>query len=496
MASSLGEKQSVMIAPGKLAFYQLVLNQLREDGLEAEGNALASRLNIESDKQSLMKSKDQLYEMYESYVSQAAAPAEQAARKNWVAMRCRPHPPIAPQEDLLDLRQVEEPEMDTTEDTGGMDVADYMQEIHGKPIPSVRLRFTSQHKQGTRGVAFSHDGRLCASASVDTSIKVMETAKLRMHSVVQTDTAIRPVASAAPVDDLRPIIRTFYDHVAAVTSVAFHPKLPVLYSGSVDKTVKVYDLTRPSQNKKAQASVTDVSPINVVSSHPCGDFLFVGTQHKVVRLYDTTTMQCYSSYHHASQHAGAVSDIKSAADGSMFSSVGADGCIFLWDGINHRVVNRIPHAHNGQAIFTCQWSRNQRYLLTAGGDNKARLWDLRNGKQLQIYSAASTASSCEFMSATFAGQEQYLLLASSEISDGGDLAVLDAHSGNVLVKRLNMHERAVRAIAPNPIDKTFLTASDDARVRFFDIDTSGAHEPEVMAPFEMPSSGFVQHVGL
>lgn len=513
---------SVMINPAKIAFYRMMLGQLRDDGLIDEAKSLANRLNLQKELEgedaegtlgtdvvmkpamtSAKATKDELYGIFENHMSFAHTPLEsEGIRKNWQKVKCRPHPPVAPQEDLLDLRIVDEGddfEMDGYDDTGadGMDVVDYLAEVQSKPTPHLKLRFSTQHKQGCRSVAFSHDGRLCASGSIDTSIKVMETSKMRMHSSMANEAAsLRPVGQTQ-VDDLRPVIRTFYDHVASVTSVAFHPRVPILYSGSADKTVKIYDLTRPTQNKKAQSSVTDVSAINVVSCHPCGDFLFVGTQHRAVRLYDTTTMQCYSSYHHASQHSGAINDIKSSADGSMFASVSSDGAVFLWDGINHRVVNRIPHAHTGQPVFTCQWSRNQRYLLTSGGDNRARLWDTRTGKMLLVYSGPSSAQQCEYMTACFAAHERMILLASTDTHENGDLSLIDSKTGSLLLKKANLHEKCVRGLAANPTDKTFLTASDDTRIRFFDIDTSGQGEATVEVEAGIAGSGgFVQHVGL
>jgi cleavage stimulation factor subunit 1 len=487
---------TVEIEPSKISMYRTVIAQMRQDGFAEEARQLASKLNlpVESEPQQV------LYGMFQQETTFKELSTENS-RPNWTKLRCRPHPPIAPQEDLLDLRVVDDNEDFFDErEASQMDVVDYLSEIQARPPPQVKLRFNSQHKQGCRSVGFSHDGRLCASGSVDTSIKVMETSKMRMHSVVSAEGGLRPLGATA--DDMRPVIRTFYDHVATVSAVTFHPRIPVLYSGSIDKTVKVYDLTRPTQNKKAQSSVTDVSPINVISCHPCGDFLFVGTQHRILRLYDTTTMQCFSSYHASSQHAAAINDIKSSADGSVFSSVSADGAIFLWDGVNHRVVNKIPHAHAGHPVFTCQWSRNQRYLLTSGGDHRARLWDLRNGKMLQVYQSASTATHCDFMSATFAGHEKYILMGSSEINDGGDLTLIDSKTGSILVKKVNQHEKPVRCIASNPTDKTFLTASDDGRVRFFDIDTTGVIEQVVEQSGDsgMPSmhanSGFLQHIGL
>ncbi len=42
-------------------------------------------------------------------------------------------------------------------------------------------------------------------------------------------------------------------------------------------------------------------------------------------------------------------------------------------------MNVLPHIHDGLAVNSVQWSRNLNYLLTAGRDGRARLWDMRKG---------------------------------------------------------------------------------------------------------------------
>jgi cleavage stimulation factor subunit 1 len=275
----------------------------------------------------------------------------------------------------------------------------------------------------------------------------------------------------------------------------------------MDKTVKVYDLTRPTVNKKASASVTDVSPINVVACHPSGDFLMVGTGHRVLRLYDLNTMQCYASNVGVGVHSGAILGMASSADGSVFASTSADGSVLFWDGVSHRPVNRLGAAHNGLPVFGVQWSRSQRYVLTAGGDNRGRLWDVRNGKCLLTYSMATTQASCEYLSCSFAGSEKYVVMGGSEMNDGGDLALLDARTGTLLLQRANMHEKPVRGISAHPGERTFITGSDDGKLRLFDIDFAGVdgalnanavQMEDVLGNKAFPSSdgGFLQHIGL
>ena len=41
-----------------------------------------------------------------------------------------------------------------------------------------------------------------------------------------------------------PVIRTLYDHVEEVTCLRFHPREPLLASGSRDYTVKIFDYVR------------------------------------------------------------------------------------------------------------------------------------------------------------------------------------------------------------------------------------------------------------
>ena len=453
----------VMLAPGKLEMYAAVLAQLREDGLVDEARQLAARIGSSA---ATSAKSDYLYSAFEKQAALDRLSAAERLQKDWAPLRPRPLPPVGPQEELLDLRafrpvgRLDDTEEDEMEEDLG-DVVDRLAAVQRIAPPQFKTRYTAQHKQGVRCVAFSADGRLCASGSTDTSIKIMDTSKMRMFGVV---TSGRDQA----MDDLRPVIRTFYDHVGTVTSCAFHPRQPLLFTGSVDKTIKVFDLTRGGINKKAMTSITDVSPVNVVTPHPCGDFVLVGTQHPVVRLYDVNTQQCFSSYHQNVQHGGPITDIKAASDGSVFASTSVDGNVLLWDGVSNRVVNRLTGMHNTQPIFSVQWSRNNRYLLTSGGDHRARLWDVRTGRQLMVYADQPRSQSCASMLACFAHNEDFIMMASSACEEA-DVTLVDSRTGSMVVPTMGLHQGPVRCLANSPTDKTFLTGGDDFKVRYVEM---------------------------
>ena len=475
------EKASGLVMdPSKLDFYHSLVKQLKEDGLVEEAKALMNRLPS-SVSGGLTRT---LFEMYQKEIELERQKPKSLDVTEWTQLRPRPLPPIGPNEEHLDLRRFrqvatledEEPEIADNEHMDDQeDIIDRLGAIQRRPVPQFKTRYTAQHKQGVKSAAFSFDGRLCASGSIDTSIKVMDTSKMRMFGVISgaARTGIRALgtggASSGAADELRPVIRTFYDHVGTVNCLAFHPRQPILFSGSADKTIKIFDLTRGGVNKKAMVSISDVAPVHVVCPHPSGDFVLAGTQHPVIRLYDVNTQQCYSSYYQSagvvSVHKSAITDIKSAADASFFASTSADGNILIWDGVSNRAVNRMIGPHNTQPTYSCQWSRNNRYLMTTGGDHRIRLWDMRTGKQLLVYSPNPKSDTCSSLFASFLSGEDTIVAASSE----GEVALIDTLTGSIVIQNMELHQGPARCLATSPTDKTLITGGDDFKVRYVEL---------------------------
>lgn len=102
--------------------------------------------------------------------------------------------------------------------------------------------YVTSHKGPCRAGAFSPDGQLVATGSVDASIKILDVERM--------------IAKSSPGSDLQdmntiqsethPVIRTLYDHMEEVSCVQFHPTELLLASGSHDMTIKLYDYSKPS----------------------------------------------------------------------------------------------------------------------------------------------------------------------------------------------------------------------------------------------------------
>nr|CAI5862087.1 unnamed protein product [Callosobruchus analis] len=246
-----------------------------------------------------------------------------------------------------------------------------------------------------------------------------------------------------------------------VTCLEFHPKEPVLCSGSKDNTIKLFDISKASV-KKAFKTITESEHIKAFSFHPGGDHLLVATQHPVIRLYDMNTIQCFVCAFPQHQHTQAVTYVKWSKDAKLFATASKDGNIKIWDGVSLRCVNTFVKAHDGLEVCSVEFSRNGKYLLSSGKNSIPKLWELTSSRCLIAYTATGKQ---EFEAqAVFNHTEDYVLFP-----DEATTSLCAWNSRNASRKQLMSlgHNGAVRLIAHSPTQAAFLTCSDDFRARFW-----------------------------
>ncbi|CAD7929839.1 unnamed protein product [Amoebophrya sp. A25] len=482
--------------PMKVSFYELVIRQLMDDEFLDEALSLKNRSGM---REAGHVEPNCLYKMYEENFGKLFSD-----QNKWTAMNIAPIPPIESNERHLDLdysrfdlegadkisytdsyRHVmadDDPEsLAKGEGKGGKDRDDKNKDGDA-PAPKARplhrkkanifnkVHYNTSHKQMVRTVAFSPDGRFAASGSHDTTVKVLDVNKMYHYGTQHNDRREHQT-------EIRPVLRTLYDHTGPVNSLQFHPHLAYLFTASADKTVKVFDLTKPSTQLKALSSIPDSSVVQSMAVHPSGDFLFVGTQHPTIRLYDLTRLECFAGPDPKDYHTGSITDLSVTSDGKILASTSTDGEVRLWDVVSHKAVNTLTRPHQGNAVCSVKWSRNLRYFLTAGCDGKAKLWDVRKGGDEPVFNMnICSGRNLEYARAAFVGQERFIAVASG----GNDLCILDAQTGDYLQGAVargggyhhghhNQHSNPVFCIASHPMDTKFLTGSDDHKVRYCEI---------------------------
>lgn len=186
-------------------------------------------------------------------------------------------------------------------------------------------------------------------------------------------------------------------HKFGITHLSFYPfDSQAFLSSSYDHTLKIYatETLTPSANFDLNS---------VVYSHalsPVADHLLVAcaTQHPAIRLVD---LRSGASAHSLPGHQGAVLSVAwSPQNHHLLASGGSDGTVRLWDirrssgslgvldledsvgiegedglGKNARSPQQ-GKAHNG-ACNGVVWTDDGNYLVTAGHDERVRVWDVR-----------------------------------------------------------------------------------------------------------------------
>lgn len=340
----------------------------------------------------------------------------------------------------------------------GMDLEYESDTLTQAPEPAqYETAYVTSHKGNCRAGAFSPDGQLIATGSVDASIKILDVDRMLAKSAPDEMT---------PGDQAggHPVIRTLYDHLEEVTCLEFHPKEPILVSGSRDFSIKLFDYSKASV-KKAFRTITDADQIRCLSFHPSGDYLVVGTNHPVVRLYDVNTAQCFVCSIPSHQHTADITSIRYSPDAKTYASAGKDGSIKLWDGVSNRCINTFVKAHDGFEICSVAFTRNGKYLLSSGKDSNIKLWELSTSRCLIAYTGAGTTGKQEHKAqAVFNHTEDYVMFP-----DEATTSLCAWNSRNAQRKQLLSlgHNGPVRLIVHSPVAPAFLTCSDDFRARFW-----------------------------
>jgi cleavage stimulation factor subunit 1 len=225
--------------PGeKKELLQLMIRQLMHEGLTQQAEAISKELSIPID-HSVQSDK------LENLLNSARSA------------------PIA-----LDAEILEDVDIDM-----GNEYEELSEESASHEFPPYTSRFSSSHKFACTAAVFSPDGKLAASGSQDTSIKVMDVAKMYRHQHIKGEKGENPV------------IRTFYDHTKSVTSLAFHPFESFLASASEDCTIKFFDHAKVKA-RHSYRHIHDSHALRHLSFHPSGDFLLASSDHPCIRLYD------------------------------------------------------------------------------------------------------------------------------------------------------------------------------------------------------------------
>ncbi|KAL6822553.1 hypothetical protein V8C40DRAFT_249898 [Trichoderma camerunense] len=249
-------------------------------------------------------------------------------------------------------------------------------------------------------------------------------------------------------------LQTFNGHKKPVLSVVFSPDNQLLASGSVDKTIKVWDV---NSGACLQTLERHNGWIKSVIFCPNGHRLISGSSDGTITVWDVASGVCLQTFE---DYENPVNSVVFLPDGQLASG-SDDGIVRVWD-IESGACLRKFKGHN-LSINSIAFSLNGQQLASGSDDNTVRIWDVKSEDHLQTQEGHKDY----IPSVIFSPNGQ--LLAS--VSDDGPVRVWDTKSGACLrILESNGHlEGGLTVFSPS--SQLLATASSDGKIEIWDVNS-------------------------
>jgi len=175
-------------------------------------------------------------------------------------------------------------------------------------------------------------------------------------------------------------------HTNNINTIAISADSKFLATGSLDKTVQVWDLTNMQKIRLFNDFRNNVS--SVVFS-PDSKYLVVGSWDNLIRIYDTENWKLTKILN---QHKDYIFSLTFSKSGKYLASSSADGEVFVWKTRNWTVEKSL--GDNNVKIKSLAFNPSETLLAGGGTDYCIHIWNATNWKEVQLLKQHTGTVSC------------------------------------------------------------------------------------------------------
>ena len=247
-------------------------------------------------------------------------------------------------------------------------------------------------------------------------------------------------------------IKTLTGHTNWVWVISFSHDGKLLASGSVDKTVKLWDTT----GKEIKTLTGHKDRVNGVSFSPDGKRLATGSGDTTVKLWDTITGKAIKTL---TGHKDVVLGISFSPDGKRLATSSGDTTVKLWDTTTGKEIKTL--SGHTSVVKAVSFSPDGKRLATGSNDKTVKLWDTTTGKEIQTFSGHTYW----VWDVSFSPDGKWLATGSADKT----VKLWDTTTGKE-IQTLSGHTDLITAVSFSPDGKLLATGSYDNTVKLWRLD--------------------------
>ncbi|NEQ52316.1 MAG: TIR domain-containing protein, partial [Leptolyngbya sp. SIO3F4] len=249
-------------------------------------------------------------------------------------------------------------------------------------------------------------------------------------------------------------VRSLNGHDAWVISVGFSPDGKTLVSGSVDKTIKLWDVETGDEIRSLNGHDGEVVSVGF---SPDGKTLVSGSWDKTIKLWDVETGDETRSLN---GHDGRVGSVGFSPDGKTLVSGSGDNTIKLWDVETGDEIRTLNGHDDG--VDEVGFSPDGKTLVSGSGDKTIKLWDVETGDEIRSLNGHDDRVG----SVGFSPDGKTLVSGSWDKT----IKLWDVETGDE-IRSLNGHDNWIISVGFSPDGKTLVSGSGDKTIKLWDVET-------------------------